>query len=156
MARYSWRDPTGGAYGCLNPMGRKSTGQYPPEWPEFARQLKDEAGWKCIRCGHPHDLPSGHVLTVHHATLAKDEPFEHWWAFLVLCQRCHLRIQGKVDLDRPWVWQHTPWFRPYAAGFYAFKYLGLTLTREETMNRIDELLLLEAQVVIGRDPVALG
>jgi hypothetical protein len=35
------------------------------------------------------------------------------------------------------------WFKPYAAGWYAWSYLGEDLTREETMARMDELLALE-------------
>lgn len=77
-------------------MPRRGIGVYPPGWPEFARQVKDEAGWRCVRCQHPHDHASGHVLTVHHLTLDKAEPFEHWWAFAALCQRCHLSIQARV------------------------------------------------------------
>jgi hypothetical protein len=29
--------------------------EYPPEWPEIAERIKDEAGWECERCGHPHE-----------------------------------------------------------------------------------------------------
>lgn len=31
---------------------------YPIEWPDAARQVKDAAGWRCVRCGHPHELPA--------------------------------------------------------------------------------------------------
>jgi len=125
-------------------MPRKGTGEYPAGWPDFARKLKEAAGWRCIRCDRPHEPAAGYCLTVHHVTMAKDEPFDHWWAFLVLCQRCHLQIQHKVILDRPWVMvPHSDWFKPYAAGFYAAKYLGEHLSREEAMARLDELLALE-------------
>jgi hypothetical protein len=129
---------------------RKGTGLYPDGWPAFAIKLKDEAGWACVRCGHPHDPASGHTLTVHHGTMAKDEPFEHWWAFWVLCQRCHLAIQARVDLNRPWVMgEHSEWFRPFAAGWYAYRYLGENLSRPEVMARLDELLALERIAVLG-------
>lgn len=131
-------------------MTRRSTGNYPPGWPEFARQVKTDAGWCCVRCHHPNDRASGHVLTVHHLTMNRAEPFEHWWAFAALCQRCHLQVQHKVDLARPWVMQpHSEWFREYAAGWYAWHYLGLTLTREEVRDRLEELLSLEFRAVIG-------
>lgn len=131
-------------------MPRKGTGDYPLGWSEFARELKEKAAWTCIRCGHPHDPANGYTLTVHHVTMNKGEPFAHWWAFLVLCQRCHLSIQSRVDLDRPWVMaEHSEWFKPYAAGFYAHRYLGLDLTRAECEARIDELLALERQAVLG-------
>ena len=129
---------------------RKGTGQYPEGWPAFAKRLKDEAGWTCVRCQHPHDPASGHTLTVHHATMAKDEPFAHWWAFWVLCQKCHLSIQARVYLDRPWVMaEHSEWAKPFIAGFYAWKYAGLDLDRDEVMARLDELLSLEAIAVLG-------
>lgn len=28
---------------------------YPPEWPDLAKQYKDESAWRCVRCGHPHE-----------------------------------------------------------------------------------------------------
>lgn len=58
-----------------------------------------------------------------------------------LCQRDHLLIQRRVVMDRPWPWQHTGWFKPYAAAFYAHKYVGVDdPTREEVEARMDEFL----------------
>lgn len=122
-------------------------GEYPGDWAEIAASVKEAAGWKCARCGHPHDRPSGHVLTVHHADGDKSNCL--WWNLLPLCQRCHLRIQGKVDLDRPWVLDHSEWFQPFVAGFYAHKYLGLELTRAEVESRLDYYLSLERLAVLG-------
>jgi hypothetical protein len=111
------------------------------------------ANWICTRCGHPHDPAAGRTLTVHHLTMNKAEPFEHWWAFAVLCQACHLSIQARVNLDRPWVMDdHSEWFKPHAAGFYALKYLGQNLTREEVSGRLDELLQLERRTLLGVTP----
>lgn len=45
-------------------MTRKSTGDYPENWPEIARAVKDEAGWCCVRCGHLHEPETGHTLTL--------------------------------------------------------------------------------------------
>ena len=81
------------------------------------------------------------ILTVHHLDGQKDN--DAWWNTLALCQRCHLQIQTKVDPNIPFIFEHSPWFQPYAAGFYAKKYLGLDLTREQVMARLDELLSLE-------------
>jgi hypothetical protein len=81
------------------------------------------------------------ILTVHHLTMDKADL--RWWNLASLCQRDHLYIQGKVQMDRVWPWEHTAWFQPYAAGFYAWRYLGEELTREETLARLDELLALE-------------
>jgi hypothetical protein len=125
-------------------MARRSTGDYPPEWPDIARATKDAAGWRCVRCGHPHDIDAGYMLTVHH--LDMDKANCRWWNLAALCQRCHLTIQARVDLHRPWVMlEHTPWFRPYVAGYYASKYAGLDLSREQVEQDITRYLALERE-----------
>lgn len=98
-------------------MKRHSTGEYPPDWEEIAARVKEAAGWKCIRCGAPHDKESGHVLTIHHLDLNPSN--NAWWNLAALCQRCHLHIQGKVVMERPWLYEHSEWFKPYVAGYYA-------------------------------------
>ena len=120
---------------------RKGIGNYPPGWKDFANKVKKEAGWECIRCKHPHEPETGHCLTVHHLTMDKSEPFDHWWAFLPLCQRCHLIVQAKVDLNQFWMFEHSSWFMPFVAGFYAYKN-GLPYDREYVETHIEELLLL--------------
>lgn len=114
---------------------------YPPDWAEIALRVKREAGWKCVRCGHAHEVETGYVLTVHH--LDGDRWNCRWWNIPALCQRCHLSIQGRVVMGQPFVFEHSDWFKPYAAGFYAWKYLRLDLTREEVEERILALLALE-------------
>ncbi len=131
----------------------KGTGSYPTDWASIATLIKDAADWKCIRCGHDHDSVNGYVLTVHH--LDGDKSNCRWWNCPALCQRCHLTIQGHVIMNRAWIFTHTPWFQPYAAGFYAYKYLGLDLMREEVMERLPELLGLEAQAILGSPPISL-
>lgn len=124
------------------------TGAYPADWTAIATGVKDAAAWRCVRCDKPHQREGWTILTVHH--LNGDKSDCAWHNLLALCQRCHLSIQGRVNPERPWVMtEHTPWFRPYVAGFYARKYLGLDLTREETMARLDELLDLERRAVLG-------
>lgn len=118
-------------------MGRKSTGEYPPEWKQIAKSVKDEHGWKCIRCGHPHDPASGYMLTIHHLDLNKSNCA--WYNLACLCQRCHLRIQGKVIMERPWYLPHSEWFKPYVAGYYAAVY-GLATDRDSVLARVDELI----------------
>jgi hypothetical protein len=83
------------------------------------------------------------VLTVHHLNGVKLDC--RWWNLAALCQRCHLSVQSRVIMDRPWTRPHTPWFRPYVAAYYAHERLGETLTRAETLARLDELLALEDQ-----------
>lgn len=81
------------------------------------------------------------ILTVHH--LDGNKANCRWWNLVALCQRCHLTIQGKVQMARVWPWEHSEWFRPYVAGYYASVYLGEELTRSEVDARVDELLDLE-------------
>lgn len=81
------------------------------------------------------------ILTVHHLNGIKHDC--RWWNLVSLCQRCHLVIQGKVYMDRPWVYEHSEWFKPYAAGYYAWRHLGEELNRAEVMARLEELLALE-------------
>lgn len=84
------------------------------------------------------------VLTVHHLRLGQDAKRDlRWWNLAPLCQRCHLQIQGKVQMERIWPHAHSDWFRIYAAGWYAWSYLREDLTREQAMDRLDELLALE-------------
>jgi hypothetical protein len=122
-------------------MTRKSIGEYPPDWKQIADKTKDEAGWKCIRCDHQHDPKKGYCLTVHHLDI--DPSNCRWWNLVALCQKCHLTIQAKVVLEQQWVLEHSDWFKPYAAGWYAWKYLGQDLSRDEVMARLEELLSLE-------------
>lgn len=81
------------------------------------------------------------VLTVHHLDGQKDN--DAWWNTLALCQRCHLQIQTTVDPRVPWFLEHSAWFRIYAAGFYAFKYEGKLISKEEAESRKEELLSYE-------------
>lgn len=81
------------------------------------------------------------VLTVHHLNEVKADC--RWWNLVALCQRCHLNVQSRVKLDRPWPFDHSEWFKPYAAGYYASSILAEELDREQTTARLDELLALE-------------
>lgn len=83
------------------------------------------------------------ILTVHHLDGAKANCR---WNLAALCQRCHLQIQGKVRMERVYPWEHSEWFRPYVAGYYAWVYLAEDITREEAEARMDDLLALERSV----------
>lgn len=85
------------------------------------------------------------VLTVHH--LNEDKADCRWWNLAALCQRCHLRMQRAVVMGRPYHYEHSEWFKPYAAGFYALKYEGTDLTREQTEARLDALLAHEHRFI---------
>jgi hypothetical protein len=81
------------------------------------------------------------VLTVHH--LDGDKANCRWWNLAALCQRCHLEIQSRVVMERVYPHEHSEWFKPHAAGYYAWVYLQEEVTREEALKRMDELLGLE-------------
>jgi len=99
-------------------MIRKSRGgEYPPNWKEIATAVKDAAGWACVRCQQPHNPATGYTLTVHHIDMNPANC--EWWNLAALCQRCHLQIQHKVVIERVWLFDHSPWFLPYVAGYYA-------------------------------------
>lgn len=104
-------------------------GEYPPDWPAIAGAVKDAAGRCCIRCSHAHAPAVGRCLTVHH--LDGDKSNCRWWNLLALCQACHLSVQARVIPERPWLWEHTAWFRPYVAGFYAYYYGAIEITRAD-------------------------
>lgn len=99
-------------------------------------------------CQHPGPLrmnagrveAKARILTVHHLDEIKLNC--RWWNLAALCQRCHLTIQGRVKISRPYFLEHSEWFKPYVAGFYASTILGEELTREQVTARLDELLAL--------------
>ena len=86
------------------------------------------------------------ILTVHHLNGVKHDL--RWWNLAALCQRCHLTIQAKVRLERPYDRPHTEWFRPHAAGYYASVIAEETgepePSRELVLASIDELLAIHA------------
>lgn len=93
---------------------------YPPDWPEIAKRIKDAAGWKCERCTHVHEVETGYVLTVHHLDGNKENCAD--WNLAALCQRCHLKIQGRVKMDQLFfleVLDVSPWFKPHLEGYLA-------------------------------------
>ncbi len=97
-------------------------GPEPPHWP-----MGRYAQWR--------------ILTVHHLNGVKADC--RWWNLASLCQRDHLSIQGKVCMERAFILEHSAWFKPHAAGFYAWKYEQRDITREEALARMDELLAYE-------------
>lgn len=46
-------------------------------------------------------------------------------------------------MEQVWPFEHSEWFKPYAAGWYAYKYLGQQVSRAEVERHLDELLALE-------------
>ena len=139
-------------------------GEYPANWASIALNAKIAAGWRCIRCRHPFDVGGGEKpcdglcdmarcrvarivarggrtsLTVHH--LDGDKANCRWWNLLALCNSCHLKVQSRVLPERPYLFDHSPWFLPYVAGFYAHYYGALELTRAEVERDLPRFLAL--------------
>ncbi len=147
-------------------------GTYPPDWLQLSRATKDDAGWRCVRCHHPFDSQTGAPLAcddtcdltrgrfaryggrhdspgadaggfnygVHH--LDGDKSNQSWWNRIALCNSCHLFVQARVLLERPWLFEHSPWFIPYVCGFYARYYADLEISREAAIAEPDRWLAL--------------
>jgi hypothetical protein len=110
------------------------------EWREVRRDPAEGAFLQAAHSGVEVEA-QWRILTVHHAD--GDKANVRWWNLLALCQRCHLEIQAKVVMERVYPHEHSSWFRPFVAGYYAWAYLREDLTRAEVAVRQDELLALE-------------
>jgi len=110
---------------------------YPKDWKIIAEKIKQEANWGCIRCKHRHEVEIGYCLTVHHIDMNKTNC--EWWNLVALCQRCHLHIQHKVQINQPFMFEHSEWFKPYVAGYYANMYLHPT-NKIYVMENLEKLL----------------
>lgn len=94
----------------------KFVGTYPVEWKRIKHHVRWLAGYKCERCGHEHDPKNGYALTVHH--LDNNKSNCAYWNLAALCQRCHLHIQGKVNMFQFYMFTHSDWFKNHVEGFY--------------------------------------
>jgi hypothetical protein len=138
--------------------------QYPPDWPLLKQLAKNAAGNRCVRCHHPftvggtplacdvlcdhsrgrardgvHDFDTpGLNFGVHH--LDGDKGNSRWWNLLPLDNSCHLTIQAKVVPEQGYMHEHSAWFLPFVAGFYAWKYGGLETTRAEVEADLERFL----------------
>jgi hypothetical protein len=141
-------------------------GNYPADWPAIATRAKVEAAWRCVRCRHPFGQAPGlgalacdaHCdrmrcraeriaqrggqlnYTVHH--LDGDKSNASWWNLLATCNSCHLSIQARVIVERPWLFDHAEWFVPYVCGFYASYYGGVAISRRDAERNPDAWLAL--------------
>lgn len=91
---------------------------YPPDWKQIATRIKAQAGWLCERCKAPSSVEAGTVLTVHHLDGVKANCAD--WNLAALCQRCHLRVQGRVKMDQLFFLELMPvsgWFKPHYEGY---------------------------------------
>ena len=91
-------------------------GEYPKNWNEIAKAVKDEARWCCERCREPHSPANGRTLTVHH--FDGDKANCSRGNLMPLCQACHLSVQARVDPEVPLLFVPSTWALPYVAAFY--------------------------------------
>lgn len=102
--------------------GPPISGEYPDDWDAIALAVKSAARWRCVRCLKRHNIAAGFMLTVHHFDGNKGNCL--LWNLPALCQRCHLRIQARVDLRQPVLVLPSVWAMPYIAGFLEANDLG--------------------------------
>jgi len=121
---------------------RNFKNDYNADGKEKRRAARESVGNVCIRCNSP--SVQGKILTTHH--FDGDKANDAWWNLLPLCQVCHLTVQGKVDPNIPYFLEHKDWLKPYVAGFYAWKYEGRMIDKDEAIRRMDELLAYELKV----------
>lgn len=131
------------------------------DWPDVSRQFAYDFTHTTVDPANPKRvLPpleveaKWRILTVHHLNGVKADC--RWWNLVSLCQRCHLTIQGKVRMERRWLNEHSEWFKPYVAGYYASTLLGEELSRSEVEARLDELLNLEERQLSLAAPLLLS
>lgn len=67
---------------------------YSEDWADISLAVKQNAGWKCEICGTPNNFETGHILTVHHLDGREfnNDPEN----LIAACQRCHLKLQGRL------------------------------------------------------------
>ncbi len=112
---------------------------YPHNWDEIARAVKEAADNRCVRCGHPNDDPfirwsergyeasvcdifcvhprdgKQRMLTVHHLDLDKGNCES--WNLVALCVVCHWRIHARVDIHQLYMLEHADWIRPHIESY---------------------------------------
>src|SRR5579875_3812242 len=102
--------------------GAKSK-EYPADWDIIALRIKEIAKWRCERCHADFDpglnisrKGNGFVLTVHHLDGNKKNCQQYNLA--ALCQRCHLRIQARVEFLRDTLdGIHSYWMSRHVKGY---------------------------------------
>lgn len=99
----------------VNEEMSKFIGEYPDNWPDIAERIKDKAGYKCERCHWPDESVTGHTLTVHHLDNNKSNIAD--WNLAALCQKCHLHIQGIVEMKQSFMFEHSQWMKPHVEGY---------------------------------------
>lgn len=127
---------------CHHPHGDRFTKTPPPPPGYGAGKGYNPINYffaKCDElCAHPKDS-SLRMLTVHH--LDMNPANCEWWNLAALCQVCHLQVQQKVIMERVWMLEHSEWFKPYVAGYYAHIF-GRPEDRETVLVCMDELIAL--------------
>lgn len=66
-----------------------------PHWKALAKLSREQAGYRCERCGKK---PSDGVLHVHHLSY-ENLGYEPPEDLMVLCEKCHKDIHGRHGLE---------------------------------------------------------
>lgn len=98
--------------------------KYSDNWPEIAKRIKDEAGWKCEACHSANSVVGWRVLTVHH--LDGDIENDEDWNLAALCQRCHLSVQSWFVFGQESIFNVPNWLIPHIEGWEASRCLSKT------------------------------
>jgi len=90
-------------------MRPETKAKYPKDWPDISMRIKAERKFECEGCGQAGSKLTGcncgnNYITVHHVDYdpSNNDPGN----LMVLCQKCHLRLQNGV----------LPWRSAIAAG----------------------------------------
>lgn len=80
------------------PINKKD---YPENWDEISRTVKERQGWKCLKCGKSHrgisDRGTMIILTTHHKD--GDKQNNEDYNLEALCQSCHLSLDLKLHVE---------------------------------------------------------
>lgn len=88
-----------------------TSGEYPPDWTERAREIKEAAGWKCERCSATHDLANNKMMTVHHLDGRKDNCEDYNLA--CLCRACHLKMHHLFCPEQTLMFPAAAWLQKH-------------------------------------------
>lgn len=97
----------------------KQHGTYPADWSALSKLVKDEAQWRCARCGlgcRPGTMAPGLSYGVHHFDGNRGNNAR--WNLMPTCNRCHLSVQGRVNPAVAILVDPRPWAMPYISGLY--------------------------------------
>jgi hypothetical protein len=135
---------------------KRFRGAYVTEWAKISYQVKKDAGWRCVRCGHPNEGsgPHNRIPCDEHCDLERHPESVDFpeVAGQILAYFALVGSPAFTAAGSPPAWPqqrqrvltvHSEWIRPYIAGYYAWSFLGLDVPLDFFDNHprwIDRLL----------------